>query len=203
MVSWCAKVRDGKCIALLVAVAVALYMGANWLLDSLFEKRFQDLALAERERRMGELMSLGHVEMSYLKALRTLQAAEEIEQQICRKVFAFRELGPHELLNELNHPRRKDEVEMIIHDNGFFSIEDWVRHWYSLAMSAAYYDALHNVTRPRENGGELRVGTIPRPPDKNLRAVGILLNNRELGGLLKEVMGIMRMLRGRAPSAGM
>lgn len=180
------------------ALALALFVGGNWMLDSVLMGNVKSGLASYRQEEIREMLALGHVEMGHLKALRTLQAARDLREdsQIYPfSPFAVPEMGPWKMLKELTKPRLKERVEIIINTHGFFSIEDWVRHWYSLLMSAAYYDSqMQSLEQEASDDGKQRV-TLPRPPEKNLRAVALLLQNEELGKWLHGMMEKLGRLR--------
>ena len=179
-------------------LAFVLFVGGNWMLDSALVSNIESNLVSHRQQEVRELLALGHVEMDYLRALRTLQAAVDIRKEDfihAFSPFAVPEMGPREMLEELEKPAYREKVENIISNHGFFSVEDWVRHWYSLLMSAAYYDgqmrALKNPDGDHRNGQI----TIPRPPEKNLRAVALLLQNEDVGKWLRGMVEKLRRLR--------
>ena len=179
-------------------LAFVLFVGGNWMLDSSLVSTVTSDLVSHRQKEVRALLALGHVEMDYLRALRTLQAAVDIRKEDFIQAFspfAVPEMGPREMLKELEKPAYRDKVGDIISTHGFFSVEDWVRHWYSLLMSAAYYDEqMRALKHPDGNDGKGQI-TIPRPPEKNLRAVALLLQNEDVGKWLRGMVEKLRRLR--------
>ena len=173
------------------ALALVLYVGGSWMLDSALVSSINSSFASHRQKEVHEMLALGHVEMNYLKALRTLQAAHDIRNMEGTRTFspfAVPEMDPWEMLNELKKPALREKVQDIVSTHGFFNVEDWVRHWYSLLMSAAYYDSQMQALKHQVSDDGKRQVVIPRPPAKNLRAVALLLQNEELGKWLQGMM---------------
>lgn len=167
-----------KVVGMLLSVLLAVYF-------------FHSIRQADTLR--AELTHFEHVTMSPEKGRATLETALTLQRISGEEVYPVPHKGPKSLAHALENSSAREEIAALLEKKGFFSAEDWARHWFSLIYAINYYSdehrkdyeellrRVHYYDMPERERAHIRslVGLLI-PPRQNVRVVERLLMDEKL-----------------------